>query len=400
MVRVDFAQKGRAVHLFQPLFRTEEVLNQVKECLEAGWTGDGFKTNEFERLWEEYTECDGALFLNSSTSGLFMCFEMLKEKYGWDSNTEVITTPLTFISTNHAIMNAGLIPIFADIDSSLNLSPESVLLRITQRTKAVIFVGIGGNPHNYHSILRICRENNLLMILDAAHMAGTKYNNKQIGHDADFSIFSFQAVKNCPTSDSGLIHAKEKDDQDLLKARYWLGINKSTFERSKSTLKYKWQYDVDFVSNKYNGNSIAAALGIVSLKYLDQDNAYRRKLASAYNEKLAHVRPDLIRPIPHLGDGNKLEYESSRHLYQISLGPTLDRDQFIIALNSRMVFPGVHYISNKRYTPYAALPQTDTSNADKYSGNIISLPLHLRMSEKDVEFVCEALSDCLRELIA
>lgn len=398
MKRPDFKGDSRSVHLFQPFFRTDEVLMHVRECLNLGWTGDGFKTVEFEDAWSQYAQCKNALFLNSNTAGLFMCFETLKEKHGWNESAEVITTPLTFVSTNHAILNAGLKPIFGDVDSSLNLSPRSVLENITCNTKAVIFVGIGGNPANYHEILAICRENNLICILDAAHMAGTKCNDVQIGSDADFTILSFQAVKNCPASDAGLISALSDEDHATLKSRYWLGIDKSTFERSKSNSRYKWEYNVDYLSNKYNGNSIAASLGLVSLKYLDEDNKRRRMLSALYDDILRTRNSDLFRTIPHLEVGEDYRYETSRHLYQICLDSSINRNELILALNARDIYPGVHYVSNKIYRPYLNLPTTKTPNADLLSQSIISLPLHLRMSEDDVSIVCDALIDSLQQV--
>lgn len=110
-----------AIQLFQPTFRVEECLAQIRECLEVGWTGIGFKTNEFESAWKDYTGLPHAHFLNSATSGLHLALQLLKDKYGWEDGDEVITTPLTFVSTNHAILYSNLRPIFADVDEFLCL---------------------------------------------------------------------------------------------------------------------------------------------------------------------------------------------------------------------------------------------------------------------------------------
>jgi dTDP-4-amino-4,6-dideoxygalactose transaminase len=132
-----------AIQLFIPKFRIDECLEGMRECLEKGWTGLGFKTVEFEEAWKAYTGLPHAHFLSSNTVGLHLAFELFKTKYGWTGDDEVITTPLTFVSTNHAILYAGLKPVFADVDEYLCLDPKRVKDLITPKTKALIFVGMG-----------------------------------------------------------------------------------------------------------------------------------------------------------------------------------------------------------------------------------------------------------------
>ena len=194
-----------AIQLFVPTFEIEECLAEIRDCLEKGWTGLGYKTVEFEEAWKNYTGLNHAHFLNSATAGLNLALEVLHEKLWKDEEGEVITTPLTFVSTNHAILRTGLRPVFADVDDTLCLSPDSVRSRITDKTKAVLFVGIGGNTGHYKEIVKICEENNLKLILDAAHMGGTRYVDGEMpGKEADVVVYSFQAVKNLPTADSGM----------------------------------------------------------------------------------------------------------------------------------------------------------------------------------------------------
>ena len=158
----------KPIQLFVPTFRVDECLAQVRECLEKGWTGLGFKTNEFEQAWKAYTNLPHAHFLNSATSGLHLAVRILKERYRWQDGDEIISTPLTFVSSNHAIMYETLRPVFADVDESLCLDPVSVAARITPRTRAVLFVGLGGNAGQLDAIVRLCRERGLKLILDAA----------------------------------------------------------------------------------------------------------------------------------------------------------------------------------------------------------------------------------------
>jgi len=133
------------IQLFVPTFRIDETLEQIRECLEKGWTGLGFKTVEFEEAWKQYTGLPHAHYLNSATAGLHLAVRLLKEKFTWQDGDEIITTPLTFVSTNHAILYERLVPVFADVDETLCLDPVSIRQRISPRTRAVMFVGLGGN---------------------------------------------------------------------------------------------------------------------------------------------------------------------------------------------------------------------------------------------------------------
>ena len=277
-----------AIQLFTPAFEVEECLEQIRECLEKGWTGLGYKTVQFEEEWKKYTGWEHAHYLNSATAGLNLAFDILKEENGWDQDAEVITTPLTFISSNHAILLAGLKAVFADIDDTLCLDPQSVESRITDKTKAVLFVGLGGNTGHYREVAALCKKYGLKLVLDAAHMAGTRYKNGEMpGKEADVIVYSFQAVKNLPTADSGMICFKNAEYDRIVREKTWLGINKDTYARTNSSGTYKWRYDVEYVGNKYHGNSIIASIGLVQLKYLDRDNAYRRQLAEWYTQGFA-----------------------------------------------------------------------------------------------------------------
>ncbi len=170
-----------SIQLFKPKYRTKEVLKEIEECLEKGWTGLGFKTTQFEEDWKSYSDFSNAHFVSSNTSGLQISLKVLKDANKWKDKDEVITTPLTFISSNHSILYNNLTPVFADIDESLCLDPKSVESCITKKTRAVMYVGIGGNIGQYYKIKEICEKNNLKLILDAAHMAGTKVQKTFFG---------------------------------------------------------------------------------------------------------------------------------------------------------------------------------------------------------------------------
>lgn len=369
------------IQLFKAKYEIEECLNEIRKCLEIGWTGLGFKTLEFENAWKKYTGMPFAHYINSSTIGLYMAVEILKEYYGWKNEDEIITTPITFISTNHAILKSHMKAVFADIDDSMCLDPNSVERCITEKTRAIMYVGIGGNIGNYRKITELCRENNLKLILDAAHMAGTRYYGVIPGNEAEVVVYSFQAVKNLPTADSGMICFKNGELDEIVRKKSWLGINKDTYSRSSDTGNYKWRYDVSYVGEKGHGNSIMAAIGLVQLKYLDRDNAYRRQLVQwylkelrGYNDKIKFVR---------IEEG----CESSCHLFQIFIEA---RDELIVALNQAEIYPGVHYASNINYKMYEYAKGT-CPFSDYVSNHVISLPMNLYVTYDDVQKICNEI---------
>jgi dTDP-4-amino-4,6-dideoxygalactose transaminase len=369
----------KPIQLFVPTFRVDECLAEVRECLEKGWTGLGYKTTEFEDAWKAHTGLPHAHFLNSATSGLHLAVRLLKERYGWGEGDEIISTPLTFVSSNHAILYERLKPVFADVDEYLCLDPQSIASRITPRTRAVIFVGFGGNTGRLDEVQGLCRERGLKLILDAAHMSGTRFHGRHVGTEGDVTVFSFHAVKNLPTADAGMICFNDAESDAAVRHWTWLGIDKDTFSRTQSDSAYKWHYQVEHVGFKYHGNSIMAGIGLISLKYLEQDNAYRRQLAAWYDEGLADAHGIARVPIgPHC--------ESARHLYQVLVDR---RDEVMVALNAAKIYPGVHYRDNTLYSMYADQPACP--RARLASERVISLPLHLQLDRADVQRVCETL---------
>ncbi len=370
------------IQLFLPTFRIDETLAEIRECLEKGWTGLGYKTIEFEEAWQRYTGLPHAHFLNSATAGLHLAVRLLKEHHGWADGDEVISTPLTFVSTNHAILYENLRVVFADVDEYLCLDPESVLERITPRTRAVMFVGLGGNTGRLEEIAQLCRARGLSLILDASHMAGTRWHGRHVGAEADVAVFSFQAVKNLPTADSGMICFADPELDAEVRRWTWVGISKDTYTRTASQGAYKWHYDVDHLGFKYHGNSIMAAMGLVALKYVDYDNAYRRSLCGWYDELL----DEKVQRVP-VRDG----CESARHLYQILVE---HRDHVMLGLHEYQIYPGVHYRDNTTYPMYASMRGTCPRALDA-STRIISLPLHMRLTREDVARVSQALREIL-----
>lgn len=370
------------IHLFVPVFRVEETLAQIRECLDRGWTGLGYKTLEFEAAWRDYTGLPSAHFVNSATAGLHLAVRLLKESRGWGDGDEIITTPLTFVSTNHVILYERLRPVFADVDEYLCLDPASIESKISDRTRAVIFVGLGGSIGRLPDVVDLCARRGLALILDASHMAGTRWRGRHVGGEADVAVFSFHAVKNLPTADSGMVCFAEPLLDAEVRKWTWMGISRDTYSRTVSGGSYKWHYDVERVGFKYHGNSIMAAMALPALKYLDQDNAYRRQVAAWYDDALAN-RVERV-PVPP-------ECEPARHLYQILVD---HRDQVMLTLHEHQIYPGVHYRDNTGYPMYAE-GRGSCPRASEASSRLISLPLHTRLSHADVRYVSEAVVDAM-----
>jgi dTDP-4-amino-4,6-dideoxygalactose transaminase len=336
--------------------------------------------------WKKYTGLPFAHFINSNTSGLHLAIKILKDSNKWNDGDEIITTPLTFVSSNHSIMYENLTPVFADVDETLCLDPDSVMKNITKKTRAILYVGIGGNAGRLSQIKNICRQHGLKLILDAAHMSGTWTKSfieggsylEHAGHGADVSVFSFQSVKNLPTADSGMICFKNEDYDQLVRKLSWLGISKDTFQRTNEKGSYKWEYDLVDVGYKYHGNSIMACMALVGLKYLEDDNKRRREICKMYEDAFCKEGIDSIK----MSEETEIP---SRHLYQIRVDR---RNEVMEYLNNNDIYPGVHYRDNTNYKMYNH-GFGNCPFAHKISEEIISLPLHLYLTDNEVKKVID-----------
>ena len=375
-----------SIQVLKPKFKIDECLEAVRECLEKGWTGMGYKTVEFEEAWKKYTGHQHAYYLNSNTVGLHLAVKQLKIKYGWADGDEVISTPITFVSTNHAIMYENLRPVFADVDEYLCLDSEDVERKITDKTRAVVFVGYGGRVGRLEDIIALCRKHNLRLILDAAHMSGTRANGICPGtwDGVDVAVYSYQAVKNLPTGDSGMICWADDEQDKLTRQLAWCGINKDTYARSNKGT-YAWKYDVDYLGYKYNGNAIMGAIGLIQLKYLDEDNVRRREIVEIYNKGFAGN--EKIRIIPA-----NYSNECSYHLYELAVP---DRESLLNFLAGRGINCGVHYRDNTEYSLYS-YAQGTCPKAQEISQHLITMPLHMWLTNEEAEQIIQSVNEFVK----
>jgi perosamine synthetase len=366
------------VRLFRPRIR-EEAIEAAAAVLRSGWIGLGQKTAEFESAFAKYVGAPYCVGLNSCTSAIHLALHILDLPPG----SEVITTPVTFVSTNHAILYENLTPVFADIQRTTgNLDPLSVESRLTDKTGAIMVMHYGGYPCDLDEFYAIGRSRNVAIIEDCAHASGARYRGKRIGSHEGFQSFSFHAVKNLPMGDGGALTVRTRDQYDRLRRLRWLGIDKDTYQRSEEVTRkaYAWDYAVLEVGFKYHMNDIEAAIGLEQLKCLDADNARRAQIAAAYRKQLAAV------PGIELLDEEK-DRQSSFHLCCIL---AQNRNALVDKLRRSGVEVGVHYKRNDSYPMYHL---QELPNTEYFTSHAISLPLHLDLTDDEIGYVCSLLKE-------
>lgn len=374
------------IQVLKPKFHVDECLDAVRECLEKGWTGMGFKTVEFEEAWKKYTGLKYAYYLNSNTVGLHLAIKILKMENGWADGDDIISSPITFVSTNHAVLYENMHVVFADVDEYLCLDPIDVEKKITNKTRAVIFVGYGGRVGKLDKVIEICKKHNLKLILDAAHMSGTRVNGVCPGtwDGVDVAVYSYQAVKNLPTGDSGMICWKEEYLDKMTRQIAWLGINKDTYARSNKGT-YAWKYDVDYLGYKYNGNAIMAAIALVQLKYLDEENVRRRTIVERYNAAFEdNPNIKIVKATYH--------DECSYHIYELIVP---DREALLNEMASHDIYGGVHYRDNTEYSMYLYANGT-CPKAHEVSQHLITLPLHMWLTDDEIGQIINVVNRFLK----
>lgn len=369
-----------SIHLFRPVV-SEAAIQAVSEVLRSGWTGLGPKTAQFEKDFGNYVGAPYCAALNSCTSALHLAMCLLDIGEG----DEVISTPITFVSTNHAILYQHATPVFADVElDTVCIDPYDVEAKITEKTKAIIAVHYGGYPCDLDKLTEISHKYNIPVIEDCAHAAGSEFRGKKVGSISSINCFSFHSVKNLSIGDGGAITTHNKFYYEKLIKLRWLGIDKSTFTRtevSDSNLNpraYAWKYNVPLLGYKYHMNDILAAIGIEQLKLLDAENARRATIADMYRNGLANVPGiTLLRREAHK--------KSSNHIFAVRVD---GRDRLMDKLKQSDIHAGVHYLRNDLYPVYT---KCELPNAQRLQEELISLPLHLMLTDEDVQRVISVI---------
>ena len=293
----------------------------------------------------------------------------------------MIVPTITFVSTAHVVKYCGAEVVFADVDEeTLCINPDDVARKISSRTKAVIPVHYGGHPCEMSQLSDMAGAEGFHLIEDAAHACGATYRDVKIGTLSLLTCFSFHAVKNLTCGEGGGVATTNPLFGKKLRELRWLGISKDTFTRSDPERVYAWQYWVNELGYKYHLHDISAAIGLVQLKRLEENNRKRRRIVERYNE--AFRSHGWIERPPERPD-----VRSSWHIYHIKVPA---RDRLIAHLKRRAIAPGVHYYPIHAH-PYYAANDSHCPVAEEIWKRIISLPLFPDITDEEVERVIDAV---------
>ena len=372
---MSFRTDRRTIPLFKPSYGEEEV-DALREPLRNGWTGLGPKTKAFEERFAGYIGTRYAVGVSSGTAALQLALRVAGVEGG-----EVVTTPMTFISTNHAILHNQATPVFSDIEAdTLNIAVEEIRGSLTESTRAIVVVHFGGHACDMDPILEIAGRRDIPVVEDVAHGCGGEYKGRKLGSIGSFGCFSFQAVKNLSTADGGMITTNDEAAYRRLVKLRWMGITHDTWSRIAPDDRYVWRYDVDEVGCKCHMNDLTAAIGLVQLAKLDRMNERRRELFSRYDRLLAGV-PGVEIPAckPYAGHAS--------HIYAIKVDR---REELGAFLRERGVSTGVHYYPNNLYEIYGTYGR-ETPVAWSVWKRLLTLPLYPDMTFDEQDRVVEGV---------
>ena len=369
----------------------EAEIEEVVRSMRSGWLGTGPKVKRFERAFARLkgVEETGVAAVNSCTAALHI--SMIAAGLG--PGDEVITTPLTFAATVNAIIHSGATPVLADVDPvSMNISPERIREKITDRTRAILPVHFAGRPCDMDAILSIAREHGLIVIEDCAHAIEAEYRGKKTGTLGDFGCFSFYVTKNITTGEGGMIVARNEQHIARAKVLALHGLSKDAWHRFGDE-GYKHYY-VTECGYKYNMMDLQAAIGIHQLERIQNNWQRRQQLWRRYQEAFASLP---LRLPAEPGADTRHAF----HLYTVLVDKSrcgLSRDDFLVALHERNIGTGVHYLSLPEHPFYRerfGWRPEDWPNAMRIGRQTLSLPFSPAMDDNDTDDVIAAVHSIL-----
>lgn len=386
---------------FSPPDITEVEIEAVADALRSGWITTGPKTKQLEKELAAYMGTERAVCLNSATA----CLEMTLRILGIGPGDEVITTAYTYTASASVVEHVGAKLVLVDTaPDSYEMDYGQLACAITEKTKAVIPVDLGGIMCDYDTIFQIVEEKKALfhpasplqeklgrvaVVTDGAHAFGARRKGKTCGQVADFTTFSFHAVKNLTTAEGGAVtwHSREDMDSEELYRQYMLlslhGQSKDALAKTKLGA---WEYDVVAPYYKCNMTDIMAALGLVQLHRYAELEQRRKEIIEKYNEGLKNLP---VRLMQHYGP----DHQSSGHLYLVRLnGKTReDCNEIIRKMAEDGVATNVHYKPLPLLTAYKNMgfDIKDYPNAYAQFENEITLPLHTKLTDEQVEYVIQ-----------
>lgn len=372
----------KIIPVLQPTI-DEQTKKELIEVLDSGWWGFGAKTMEFERTFADYVGAKYCIGTNSGTSALDLCLKAYDIKGG-----ELITTPFTFVSDAIVGEWNNMDVTFADIDEdSLCLDPKSI--RFSQKTKAVITVDSHGRLADVQGIRDRWNDKMgvssmalepppLLIIEDAAHAMYTPGAGKK----ADITIWSFQAVKSMPMWDGGAITTNDEKIYQKLRSLTWLGVEKSTYERAEGK-RYSWDYDITQAQGiKAYMTDVQAVVGLGQLRRLEETNAKRRAIQSAYNEAFKSVK--------------QIKIPAYSHTVQYYTMKCERRDELSDYLASKGVSTSVHFKPLNFMTYWKKAEKNELKVNNRVWRELLTLPVHNGLRWNEVEYIIS----CVKEFYA
>ena len=390
---------------FSPPDITEEEIAEVADALRSGWITTGPRVKELERQLAAYLEVPRCVCLNSQTA----CAEMALRVLGVGPGDEVIVPAYTYTASASVICHVGATPVMVDCaPDSFEMDYDAMGRAVTARTKAVIPVDLGGVPCDYDRIFAVLEEKRSLfnpasaiqealgrvaVCEDAAHALGSAYHGRMIGSIADFTSFSFHAVKNFTTAEGGCLTWNLPSgvlDDGVYQKVQLLSLHGQSKDALAKTKVGAWEYDVLGPWYKCNMTDIQAALGLVQLKRYAGMLERRRQLIALYD---SYLKPLGVEPLPHQGEG----YASSGHLYICRVpGVSPDERNVIIeAMAERGVATNVHYKPLPLLTAYKDLgfDIADYPRAYARFANEVTLPLHTCLTDEQARYVASTFAD-------
>ncbi|MFH0771199.1 MAG: UDP-4-amino-4,6-dideoxy-N-acetyl-beta-L-altrosamine transaminase [Candidatus Omnitrophota bacterium] len=369
-------------------FIDKSDIREVVRVLSSDWITQGPKIKEFEEALCKYTRAKYAVAVSSGTAALHIACLAAGIKTG----DEVITSPITFVASANCVLYCGGRPVFADIQrDTVNIDPDEVKKKITERTKAIIPVHFAGHPCDLEEIGRLAKERGLAVIEDAAHALGAKYKNSKIGSCkySDMTILSFHPVKHITTGEGGAVLTNSKDLYEKLLILRNHGITKEAAKLEKND--GSWYYEQHLLGFNYRITDFQCALGASQLKKLERFIERRREIADIYGKKLLSV-DEIILP------QEKSYVRSAWHLYCIQLKDSKRRRTVFDRLRKEGIGAQVHYIPvhlQPYYARHLNYKKGDYPKAEGYYEKAITLPIFFSLSNPKLFFVIEKLKKAL-----
>ncbi len=369
--------------LFKVHINTEDALRNLRNVFESGFLNEGEQVTQFKVKLEEYFDHSNLVPLNSCTSALTLALILS----GVEEGSEVIVPSMTCVASITPIHNVGGKVVWADINSETgNVNIEDVKKKITNKTKAVLCVNWAGLPCDLESLHDICRENGLRLIQDAAHSLGSMHKSKHVCHFADFTCYSFQAIKHITTGDGGVLICDSTEDYERAKKLKWFGFDRDGCKDEKGEWKgQRWSVDINESGYKFYMNNVAAAIGLSQIDSMDSVVSKHKRNAKIYAKSFENV--DGVTPL-------KFSENSDPAFWVYTLLVNKNRDEIVSRLNEIGIGAALVHVPCHIYTCFKD-SLCDLPGTDAFYGNQISLPCGWWLDETDIENIATELKGML-----